>query len=679
VCGICGIWGVSDAESVDSMVQAMHHRGPDDRGVFCDNQISLGMTRLAIIDTSPAGHQPLSNYDGSVWIVYNGEAYNFKSERHILESHGHTFTSSSDTEVVLRMYEHYGDDFVCRIRGMFGLAVYDRRRGPGRERLLLARDHLGIKPLLYARAGGRLVFASEMKSLLASGIVTPEIDPEGLRLLLTFGSVYQPRTIVRGVAMLPPAHRMIVERGRERIERYWSLQASHQEEFSRRPHHELVEIVAGSLEESVAMQMVSDVPLGAFLSGGIDSSLLVALMARQVSHRVKTFSVGYESEGSAFDETDEAERTARFIGTDHTKVVVTGRELRDRISNIAWGLDQPSVDGVNSYFVAKAARMAVTVAVSGNGGDELFAGYPSFAIMAADERERVTRPVEAAMRSAVSSIASRRALDRFVPMAVGAAIGRARELAGFRNRYGHTTDVFGSVGASRLISEDLRRAARAGLPLEFDLEQIDEVADGTTIQRVSALSLRGYNANQLLRDSDAVSMAHSLEVRVPFLDPSVVETALSLPDAAKLGVAALSSKHRSYRESGAKRILFDVGRQLLPPNFDAQRKRGFEMPFNRWLRGPLRDVMMDTLSARSVRNRGLLDPNEVALVAARLNQSDTYWTQPWLLMTLELWCREVADECAAGPRRANETASAAPARRSLSFQPARTGADAVVP
>ncbi len=644
MCGICGIWGEDNEYAVRTMTQAMSHRGPDDSGVFSDARVSLGMTRLAIIDTSSGGHQPMKNHDGGVWIVYNGEAYNFQTERRILETKGHTFSSSSDTEVALRMYEHYGDDFLLRIRGMFALAIYDRRRGPGRERLLLARDQLGIKPLIYAQAGEKLVFASELKALLASRLVPPEIDPEGLRLLLTYGSVYQPRTIIRGARMLPPAHRMIIEDGKEKIERYWSLNTRRQAELGRLSYEELVSAVTDALKESVTLQMVSDVPLGAFLSGGVDSSLLVAMMARQVTHKVKTFSVGFESEGAHLDESDEAERTARFIGADHSKVLVSGAEARDRIRHIAWSLDQPSVDGVNTYFVSKAARRDVTVAISGNGGDELFAGYPWFIFMAMDQRRRQANPMEAAARSFIASVARHRAFDRYMSHRAGGAIAKARGLAGFVTRYGNTYQIFGALGASRLLSPELRHQARIGCSLDTDLEKIDEIPDGTTIQRVSGLCLRGYNANQLLRDTDAVSMAHSLEVRVPFLDPVVADIAIALPDSAKLGdVSAPFAKQCSYKDSGAKRILFDVGKKLLPPDFDLQTKRGFAMPFDSWLKGPLRETLMETLSARQVNKRGLLNATEVAAVRDEVGRDHFLWTRPWLLMMLELWLREVVD------------------------------------
>lgn len=365
------------------MISAMHHRGPDDQGAYQNKQIALGMTRLAVIDTHVTGHQPMSTPDGKIWIVYNGEIYNFRQERTILESYGFSFRSSSDTEVVLRMYEHYGDDFLIRLRGIFALAIYDTRKGTGHERLLLARDHFGIKPLLYSQSGKSFVFASEIKAMLASGLITPDINPISLRLLLTFGSIYQPYTIIQNVQMLPPAHRMIIEPGKsERIERYWSLGIDRNPGVRSLSYDKQVDLLSSALREAVEMQMISDVPLGAFLSGGVDSSILVALMAQVTDHKIKTFSVGFESEGVDIDESEDARKTAEFIGTDHNHVLVRGSDVASQIMHIASGLDQPTVDGVNTYFVSKAARKKVTVAISGTGGDEIFAGYPWFISMA---------------------------------------------------------------------------------------------------------------------------------------------------------------------------------------------------------------------------------------------------------------------------------------------------------
>jgi asparagine synthase (glutamine-hydrolysing) len=649
MCGICGVLGRGDSVvAVSNMVAAMHHRGPDDGGVLARGDITLGMTRLAIIDTSSGGHQPMETLDGLISIVYNGELYNFRSERELLESKGHRFVSSSDTEVVLRMYEHYGDDFLLRMRGMFALAIHDRRSGPGREKLLLARDQMGIKPLLYARAGDRLIFASELKALLASGLLDPQIDEVSLRLLLTYGSVYQPHTMLRGVLALLPAHRMIVENGRERIERYWYLGTNQNKYLRELPYEEQVKEVGRALEESVRLQMISDVPLGAFLSGGIDSSLLVAMMARQVTgERVKTFSVGFEREGEVVDETSDAERTARFIGTDHSRVVVSGPEVRDRISHIAWGLDQPSVDGVNSYFVSLAARSAVTVAISGTGGDELFAGYPSFMKMKLETEENGHDSWMGSMRGKLSDLANQPSFDRLVSLRGGWRIARLREES-FRNKYGSINTIFDTNGATDLIAPHLRRTAQAGRTRHYDLAHIDELPTAGVIERTSALCLRGYTSNQLLRDIDAVSMSRSLEVRVPYLDPVIADIAMSLPDHAKLGSLSDFSGFDeaiagSYRATGAKRILLDIGKKFLPTDFDLKPKRGFGMPFGEWLRGPLVDVLEDTLSVDTTRQRGLLDSAAVTEVKTNFLCDSGPWYKSWLLMMLELWSREVLD------------------------------------
>lgn len=643
MCGICGILGTAPRQGIEGMISAMHHRGPDDAGVFRADGMTLGMARLAIIDTTPGGHQPMSTPDGSIHIVYNGETYNFQSERENLRKKGFEFTSTSDTEVVLRMYEHYGDDFLCRLRGMFAMALYDRRNGHGKDRLVLARDQIGIKPLLYARTGSGLLFASEIKSLLASGLVERRVDPEALRLLLTHGSVPQPLTILAGVRMLLPGHRMIVEGGVERIERYWRLETGKRKDLGDRTYEGLARQVRSALEEAVRLQMVSDVPLGGFLSGGVDSSLLVALMARNSRHKVKTFSVGFGAEGAGLDESGDAERVARFIGTDHRRVHVTGYDVRDRIAHIASSLDQPSVDGVNSYFVSMAARQGVTVAISGTGGDELFAGYPWFLEMtAASESDRL-RPREASLKGALGAWCQRSQLDPWMDGPAGIVIERGRSLAGFVSRYSRCYQIFGTRGAAKILSAEMRTVARCGREPALDILG-DELPGAGPVERVTALCLRGYTQNQLLRDIDAVSMAHSLEVRVPFLDPAMVELALSLPSDVKLKEPTRRnpSGAGTYRETGAKRILIDAGKGLLPEGMDLQEKRGFGMPFGSWLNGPLRDVLEDALSPASVRARGYFDVETVQSVKDSVLEGGD-WAKPWLLLMTELWCREVLD------------------------------------
>jgi asparagine synthase (glutamine-hydrolysing) len=648
MCGICGIIGKTDRQPLERMVAAMHHRGPDDCGIYHDDVIGMGMARLAIIDLSPAAHQPMASPDERVWIVYNGEVYNFQQERNLLEKAGYSFKSTSDTEVVLRMYEHYGDDFLTRLRGMFALAIYDRRRGPGRERILLARDQLGIKPLLYAWRGNRLVFGSEIKTLLASGLIEPHMDPEALRLLLTFGSVYQPRTMLQDVHSLLPAHRLVVENGHSRIERYWSFGVDRVEGLREKPYGELVNVVAQALDESVRMHMVSDVPVGAFLSGGVDSSLLTGFMARAAGKRINTFSVGFEAEGSNIDETDDAKRTAQFLGTHHSRVVMTGADMRQRLDHIIGGLDQPSVDGINSYFVSMAARQAATVAISGTGGDELFTGYPWFTQMVQYEqylrqesgRERTIRHLgRAANWPLFNSLILGNRAEKLLAY---------RSASGFLTRYANTYQIFGVVGAARLLHPTLRSSAGVGQALVQDVAHLDQLPQSPAVERVSALCLGGYTGNQLLRDIDAMSMAHTLEVRVPFLDVPMVDLSLSLPVSAKLSNVDPTTQPytASYRDLGSKKILVDAGIKegVLREDIDLQPKRGFGLPLDAWLKADLFEVMQETLSAEVVRSRGLLAPDEVGAVKEAFIDGREHWSRPWLLMVLELWCREFLDK-----------------------------------
>jgi asparagine synthase (glutamine-hydrolysing) len=605
------------------------------------------MTRLAIIDLSDAAHQPMSNNDQTVWIVYNGEVYNFQDERRDLEARGYKFVSSSDTEVVLRLYEHYGDNFLLRLRGMFALAIYDKRRGSKRERLLLARDQLGIKPLLFARAGERLIFASELKALLCSGLISPEIDPVSLKMLLTYGSVYQPRTMISGVNMLLPAHRLVIDSGGEHLECYWRFGLDRCSRLRTRPYDDLVSEVAEGLKESAKLHMVSDVPLGAFLSGGVDSTLLVGLMTGIAGRRIKTFSVGFENEGALIDESNEAEVSAGLLGSDHTRVIVRGTDVRNRIKHIARSLDQPSVDGVNSYFISMAARRTVTVAISGTGGDEVFAGYPWFTQMALYQRQLEKEPWKFLATSLLGKFSRLSAFDPLLSRTWGNVFERLLSHSDFVGHYASNYLIFGVSGTTRLLAPELRMRAQAGRALQRDLSSNDELRNGAAFERASALCIRGYTSNQLLRDIDAVSMAHSLEVRVPFLDVPLIDLALSLPVSAKLGDMSqtISPHQATYRESGSKKILIDAGRELgiLPRNIDHQPKRGFSMPFGPWLRGPLKEVLEDTLSENQVRQRGVFHVKEAVGIRDSFLAGQIDWPKPWLLMMIELWWRMLLD------------------------------------
>lgn len=634
MCGIAGSYQRPDVDAVQSMIAAMRHRGPDDSGIYADDKAVLAQARLSIIDTSSGGHQPMAAADGLIQIVYNGEIYNFKSERLLLEEKGHVFHTASDTEVVLKLYEEYGETFLNRLRGIFALVIYDKRDGAGREKLLLARDQFGIKPLLYSQTDGGLIFASELKGLLASGRIERRIDSQALQQLLSLGSIYQPRTLVEGVSSLPAAHFMRIDHNGSHLQRYWSYGKDRVAGLRQLPYAEQVERFAAALTESVKLQMVADVPVGAFLSGGVDSSLIVALMAKEAGGHIKTFSVGFEDGAGAADESHEAAEIAQLLDTDHTRVVVTSADMVAHLDQFVAGIDQPSVDGLNSYFVSHAASQGVTVSLSGTGGDELFLGYPWFASVL-----NTVENTAAGTQSRFGRLLSRLPFGRAV---AGKLAPGAVDSSEFREIFGRQYHCFGPDAAHGLLSSG-RRAGVSPQSFAEDLASSDELTSGGWLDRSSVLCLNGYTRNQLLRDIDACSMAHSLEVRVPFLDVEIADFAFSLPTESKLSLTDRTlDPTASYAESGVKKIVCDVARRYLPGDFfDARAKRGFSLPYADWLKGPLKEILDDTLSRESVTRAGLFDPVAVERIHREFLAGNRPWSHPWLLMITELWRRQV--------------------------------------
>lgn len=605
MCGIAAIFGlerISDArERMERMVRAMRHRGPDARGLREVSGGVLGHARLSILDTSSQGLQPMTRR--GVTIVYNGECYNFQEHRRRLQDRGYVFESTSDTEVLLNMYLEYGRDFVAKLRGIFAFVLHDGRDGT----VLCARDQIGVKPLYYAQRNGGLIVASELRTLLASGLVAADVDRKSLSQLLRNGSVPQPGSILRDVSMLMPGRTMTYDGKVLSFSTYWKM-ASNRLPLLRAPYATLLEAGRERVEEALRLQLVSDVPLGAFLSGGIDSSLLVALMQR-VHGDVRTFSIGFESglETISEDETSDAEEVARHLGTRHRSVIVSRREIIDALPRIARDLDHPTVDGVNSWFVSKVASEELTVAISGTGGDELFCGYPWFSAMLAQER-----PVPSFLRLFAQAL---------------------RHHRDFAERYRRNYLIFTDEAASRLMP---------GEPLP-PLIPDDPLPKTSTLSRVTGLTLSGYTRNQLLFDIDTASMAHGLEVRVPLLDTDLLDFALSLPDSAKLGGGDPSAQPGSYAHSGVKRLLMDIGRDMLPPGFAQRAKRGFTLPFDGWLRAELSELCHDLLSPATVRRRGFFDPEAVADELRRFENREAYWPNVWLLMMTEAWAEQVLD------------------------------------
>lgn len=640
MCGIAGIFGAKAGDltagaAVERMVRAMRHRGPDANGVQSASRASLGMARLAIIDLSPAGNQPMNSPDRLVTLVFNGEIFNFLEERARLEAAGYTFASRSDTEVVLALYLERGEAFVDRLRGMFAVAVHDQRGGPAKEKLVLARDHFGIKPLLYAERDGRFAFGSEIKTLLASGVVRRDVDPQALRELLARGSIYQPRTILRDVRALPPGHLMVVTAdGGRRMAPYWTPAPDRVPGLRRASYGEILEVARETIGDSVRRQLVSDAPLGAFLSGGLDSALIVATMRRWHDGPVETYSVGFGAEGTGIDETDDAALVAAHLETRHSRVTVDGALALSLIEGFAEGIDQPSVDGFNAYIVSRAAASRLRVALSGTGGDEMFAGYPWFAAMAAFEASRRASPFRAGVLDAAAALARRATFGPPGPIA------RRLRAADFTGRYAHQYRIGDGQSSRAFLAPAIRAAVPAGWDLDSGIDVPTALRNADALSRVSGLCLVGYTGNQLLRDIDACSMHHSLEVRVPLIDPVVADFALSIPEDAKSRPDA-TVPPGSYAGDGVKRVLMDIARPLLPDGFDRRAKRGFGMPFADWLRGPLAPVLRDCLSPAAVARGGFFDPAAVAACLTDFDARRRDWTLPWTLMVTELWRRRV--------------------------------------
>jgi len=576
MCGIAGVLGPGGREALPGMLGAIAHRGPDDEGAWHDEAagVALAHRRLSIIDTSAAGHQPMVR--GALCIVYNGEVYNYAALRTELEALGETFHSHTDTEVILAGYARWGAAVLPRLRGMFAFAVWDGERGE----LFLARDRFGIKPLYHATLGGSLLFASEIRSLLASGRVPRVADPQAVWDYLSHGAVPQPRTIVRGVQALPAGHWMRVRGGAARVERWWDL-----EEETRGLRRELAgigyaEAVAGvraRLDEATRLHLIADVPVGAFLSGGIDSTLVVGLMSRLTGRPIRTCSVGFDTSHAALSELAWARLAAERFGAEHTEVVVTGEDAARAFGRVVEGIDQPSVDGTNTFLVSEAARREVTVALSGLGGDELFAGYPHFRRL---QRMARVAPAGVPAARALAGTAGgllpgrwRMPLQTLVA-APAERLSQLRRLMSDRERAAAATDALRrGVGAEG-------SAARSAAVLR---EGLDPVA------QVSYAEVTGYLRDTLLRDADAMSMAHSLEVRPVLLDHGLAEYAFSLPASCKL-----------HGRQG-KRVLVDAAADVLPREIMERPKMGFELPLTTWLKTTLRPRAQDLLASPSAR------------------------------------------------------------------------------
>jgi asparagine synthase (glutamine-hydrolysing) len=609
MCGIAGILDLAGAPvlqaELQSMCGALVHRGPDEGGYHTDGPVGLGMRRLRVIDLD-TGSQPVRNEDGSVWVVFNGEIYNFAELRRGLLAAGHVFYTRSDTEVIAHLYEEHGTACVERLRGMFAFALWDARR----RSLLLARDRLGVKPLYYGEAGGRLVFASELKAILQLAGVERRLRWSSLDHLLTFLTTPSSESILEGIHKLEPGHVLTASAGAGvRARRYW---APRFEPDYGKPERHFVDGVRGLLEESVRLRLVSDVPLGAFLSGGVDSSAVVATMARLTNRQVKTFSIGFGEPD--YDELGYARLVAERFSTDHHERVLEP-DVLDVLPDIAWFLDEPFGDSsaIPTYFVSKLASEHVTVALSGDGGDELFAGYERYQVEA---RERGALPagVRAMLRGAF----------RVWPEAWrGRNFIRHHGMSG-AERYLDACTLFRADERRRLLTPEARAELRKG-----GARDREDLLGGALpwLSELQRMDLLRSLPLDILTKVDRMSMAHALEAREPLLDHVLVEFAGTIPPELQLG----------------KRVFKQALRGVLPDVVIDRRKQGFGVPLDHWFRGRLAGYLRDTLLASQARQRGIFEPAVVSALIQRHERGRDLGLQLWTLLSFELWCRAFLD------------------------------------
>jgi asparagine synthase (glutamine-hydrolysing) len=621
MCGIAGILYSDPRRTPDPgllkrMCDTLVHRGPDDEGMIALDAAGLGMRRLSIIDLK-TGHQPLSNEDGSVWIVFNGEIYNFRELRAELEAGGHRFRTSSDTEVIVHGYEAWGDAVCEKLNGIFAFALWDRRR----RRLFAARDHLGVKPLYWYRDGEKLVFGSEIKAILACPGIHRTLDLDALNQYLTFEYVPSPASIFREIRKLEPGHRLAVEDGAVTIEPYWTYRP----EPVRWTEPEARERLRELLRDAVRLQLVSDVPLGAFLSGGIDSSIVVALMAGLADRPVKTFSIGFEE--SSYDELRFARAVAKRYGTEHHEFTIRPQAL-ELTEKLVRHLDEPFGDFsiFPTYLVSKMARDFVTVTLSGDGGDELFAGYDTYLAHRFDRRvyHRLPRVVKNRVLGPLAvrippSGRKKGAVNSFKRFVLGTRL--PKELM-----HARWMVFLGETERRRLFSEDALAGLDPELPYEPILRHSRDAAGSDDVARTGYVDVKTYLTDDILVKVDRMSMAASLEARVPYLDRRLVEFALSLPPGLKM---------RGLR---TKVLLKDSFREELPPEIRRRGKQGFSIPIKNWIRSELRPMLLDLLSEKRIREQGLFDPATVArLVREHLDGVENHSHVLWALMVFELW------------------------------------------
>ena len=640
MCGINGAVNWGDSTTLARMTNIQAHRGPDDHGTW-ETRLSggawvgLGSRRLAILDLSPAGHMPMTTEDGRLTIVYNGEVYNHPQLRRELESLGHSFRSNGDTETVLKLYQEYGAQSVRRLNGIFAFAIWDRRD----EELFLARDHFGIKPLYYCHEGDCFAFASEVKALLELPGLRREIDFEALNQYLTFLWVPDPATMFKGVFKLPAGHCAIYKGGRLEVSEYWDLK------FPSRSHRfgaseaELAAELRERFTASVKAQMLSDVPLGAFLSAGLDSSSIVAAMAQNSPDPVRTYTIAfpdkYRRGELTLDDTRVARRTAEHFGCLHTEIVVEP-DVVDLLPKLVWHMDEPVADPaiITAYLVNREARKTVTVLLSGVGGDELFAGYRKHRAHAlAEQYRRVPAVVRRKIvEPAVLALPAMRGTPVKGYVRLAKKMARSGSLAS-RDRFLTDSTYLNEEQLNLLYRPATRERINGMHAWSRHLEYFDRVGSADFLNQMLYLDTKAFMVSLNLTYNDKMSMASSVEVRVPFLDWELAEwVADNVPPSLKL------------RKGTTKHILREAMRPVLPPEVLEQKKAGFGAPADYWLAEDLREMVDDLLGERRLRERGLFNPASVRRLIDEQRSGREDWSlQIWQFLTLELWMQTFID------------------------------------
>ena len=594
----------------------MIHRGPDDAGVYIspDKKAGLAHRRLSIIDLSEAAHQPMCNEDGTIWITYNGEIYNYREIREVLILKGHKFKSNSDTEVIIHGYEEWGiEGLLKKLRGMFAFAIHDSRLTIHDSRLVIARDRLGIKPLYYSYNNCTFLFASEIKAILASRLVSKEIDPQAVVLFLLYGSISPPKTIYKEISALEPGYFLIISKKGLKKYRYYNLKdAFLDKSLANISEGEAIERVHSCLINTIKCHLVSDVPVGAFLSGGIDSTAIVALMREVENKPIKTVSIIFPD--TLYDESKYSKLVAQRFNTNHVEIEINSKDLINHMEKIFYAMDQPTIDGVNTYFVSRATRQAgLKVAMSGVGGDEIFWGYPSFTqIPRLYKFSKILSLIPLGrkiVRSILRNSNSSRKAKLYSMFSANSSIPEI---------YLNYRGLFTREQIQELLHPDFAKEVMEGAKPVSYLQECSEIND--EYNQVSLLETTSYMANQLLRDTDVFSMTHSLEVRVPFVDHTLVELLAKLP-----------VRYKAKKDI-SKRLLVKALNNKLPNEIVHRPKMGFTFPFDLWIRNELKELTEEKLNGTSVLNK----PYVTKLLKNFYNHK-VRWSRVWSLLVLSQW------------------------------------------